>query len=211
MTVYINGVQVVTAGVTGNPPAWNGGAVGHASNQIYETFNLDAYAGSLVSGTNVIAVGIYNRYSTSFGMVFDGELVVSNVGGVTGYKITNTATPPLAGDAGWTSTAPAAYPVGSNGTYTLYPWARNIMGNVSAVFATPRTVVVDTVAPEVSATIPADKATDVALNSDITITFSENVDCTTVTTTTITSSSPGWSLSSCSEARQYSTPAVRQD
>jgi hypothetical protein len=80
----------------------------------------------------------------------------------------------------------------------LYPWAKDAAGNVSAVFATPRTVVVDTTAPEVSATIPVDKAEDVALNSDVTITFSEDADCTTVTTTAITSSSPGWSLSSCS-------------
>jgi hypothetical protein len=106
---------------------------------------------------------------------------------VTGYKITTAATPPLSGDAGWSSTAPAVYTVASDGTYTLYPWARNAAGNISAVFAAPRTVVVDTVAPEVSATIPADKAEEVALNSDVTIIFSENVDCTTVNTETIAS------------------------
>jgi hypothetical protein len=78
MSVYINGVQVINAGVTGNPPLWNGGAIGHESNQTYETFNLDAYTGSLVSGTNVIAVGIYNIHSVSSDLVFDGELVVSN-------------------------------------------------------------------------------------------------------------------------------------
>ncbi|MBI5098111.1 MAG: Ig-like domain-containing protein, partial [Nitrospirae bacterium] len=283
ISVYINGVQVVNTGVTGNPPAWNGGAVGHESGQTYLEFNLDAYTGSLVTGNNVIAVGVYNINSVSSDLVFDGELVVSNsatgnilftgnntqaqsvdttgwssgaknleVTGddaicltpltpatdvftysptslqapivtaftatspstnlnipitsfiatdnaiVTGYMITTSATPPLSGEAGWTSTAPAAYTVGSDGTYTLYPWARNGAGNVSAVFAAPRAVVVDAVAPEVSATIPADKAEEVALNSDVTIIFSENVDCTTVNTATITSSSPGWSLSSCS-------------
>jgi hypothetical protein len=149
MSVYINGVQVVNAGVTGNPPAWNGGAAAHESNQTYEAFNLDAYIGSLVSGVNVIAVGAYNNNSTSSDLVFDGEVVISSTGGggVTGYKITTTATPPLPGDAGWTSTAPATYTVGSDGTYTLYPWVKNASGSVSAVFATPRTVVADATAP----------------------------------------------------------------
>ena len=284
MAVYINGVQVKAVGVTGNPPAWNGGAVGHESGQTYLEFNLDAYTGSLrIRSTNVIAVGIYNYNSVSSDLVFDGELVVSNSAtegtlftgnntqaqsvdtmgwtngdkymevtgddalcltpltpatgaftyhppssqlpivtaftatspstnlnipitsfiatdnaSVTGYKITTAATPPLSGDAGWSSTAPAVYTAASDGTYTLYPWAKNGAGNVSVVFAAPRTIVVDTVAPEVSATIPVDKAEEVALNSDVTIIFSENVDCTTVNTVTITSSSPGWSLSSCS-------------
>ncbi len=206
MSVFINGVQVVNAGVTGNPPAWNGGAVGHESDQIYETFNLDSYIGSLVSGANVIAVGVYNNSSTSSDLVFDGELVISNVGGLTGYKITTTATPPLPGDTGWSAIAPTAYTVESDGTYTLYPWARDIAGNVSAVFATPRTVVVDTMAPEVNITVPADKATDIALNSDVTINFTENVDCTTVTNATITSSSPNWALSSCSGSQAVFHP-----
>ncbi|RJR20529.1 MAG: hypothetical protein C4581_03240, partial [Nitrospiraceae bacterium] len=52
---------------------------------------------------------------------------------VTGYMITISSTPPLAGAAGWTGTAPATYTVVSGGTYTLYPWAKDAAGNVSAV------------------------------------------------------------------------------
>ncbi len=70
--------------------------------------------------------------------------------GVTGYLITTSATPPLAGAAGWTGTAPATFTVASDGAYTLYPWAKDAAGNVSNVFATPRTVVVDTTAPTVN-------------------------------------------------------------
>ncbi|MBI5056777.1 MAG: alkaline phosphatase [Nitrospirae bacterium] len=51
IAVYINGTLVIAQGVTGNPPAWNGGAAGHESYQTYQTFNLDAYTGLLVSGT----------------------------------------------------------------------------------------------------------------------------------------------------------------
>ncbi|MBI5664142.1 MAG: alkaline phosphatase [Nitrospirae bacterium] len=79
MVVYINGTLVIAAGVSGNPPVWNGGAVAHESNQTYQTFNLDAYTGLLVSGTNVIAIGIYNIDSISSDLVFDGELVINSI------------------------------------------------------------------------------------------------------------------------------------
>jgi len=117
---------------------------------------------------------------------------------VTGYKITTSATPPLAGDTGWTATTPATYTVASSGTYTLYPWAKDAAGNVSAVFATPRTVIVDTVPPTVTSTVPANGATGITLNSAVTITWSENINCATVNTTNITSTSPGWTFSTCS-------------
>jgi len=53
---------------------------------------------------------------------------------VTGYLITESATPPAAGDAGWSGTAPATYTVIGEGTYDLYPWAKDAAGNVSAVY-----------------------------------------------------------------------------
>ncbi len=70
--------------------------------------------------------------------------------GVTGYIITTTSTPPSAGAVGWTPTAPGTRTVGAEGPYTLYPWAKDAMGNVSAVFGAPRAVVVDTTAPTIS-------------------------------------------------------------
>ncbi|WP_157671726.1 CxxxxCH/CxxCH domain c-type cytochrome [Desulfuromonas soudanensis] len=51
--------------------------------------------------------------------------------GVTGYMITESATAPTAGDAGWSGAAPAVYTVGSYNTYTLYAWAKDAAGNVS--------------------------------------------------------------------------------
>jgi hypothetical protein len=64
--------------------------------------------------------------------------------GVTGYLITTTSTPPTAGAAGWTGSAPTTYTVGSQGSYTLYPWAKDAAGNVSAVFGSPASVTVGT-------------------------------------------------------------------
>ena len=71
IVVYINGIKVAAAGVTGDPPVWNGGATNHESNQAYQTFNLDPYISTLVIGTNVIAIGIYNVDNTSSDLVFD--------------------------------------------------------------------------------------------------------------------------------------------
>ena len=62
---------------------------------------------------------------------------------VTGYMVTTTPTPPLANDLGWAPSAPTTYTVLLNGSYTLYPWAKDAAGNVSSVFSTPPTVSVD--------------------------------------------------------------------
>jgi hypothetical protein len=51
---------------------------------------------------------------------------------VTGYKLTESATAPLATDAGWTTSAPSSYTFNSTGTKTLYAWAKDAAGNVSA-------------------------------------------------------------------------------
>ncbi|MCX6035697.1 MAG: right-handed parallel beta-helix repeat-containing protein [Chloroflexi bacterium] len=67
---------------------------------------------------------------------------------VTGYLITTSSTPPAAEAAGWTGTAPVTYTVASDGSYTLYPWAKDAAGNISAIFASPGAVVVDTNAPD---------------------------------------------------------------
>ncbi len=53
----------------------------------------------------------------------------------------------------------ATYTVGSDGVYTLYPWAKDALGNVSPLFGSPVTVSVDTTAPTVTAfTAPSPSA-----------------------------------------------------
>jgi predicted outer membrane repeat protein len=74
----------------------------------------------------------------------------SDAGGVTGYMITTSSTPPTSGSAGWTGTAPTTFTVAADGFYTLYPWAKDATGNVSVVFGSPRSVTVDTVQPVVN-------------------------------------------------------------
>lgn len=93
--------------------------------------------------------------------------------GVTGYMITTNSTPPSAGAGGWSGTAPTTFNVGSSGTYTLYPWAKDAAGNVSLVYGSPRTVIVDQVPPDYTWNTPAAGAyfkDGAAINVDVTIT-----------------------------------------
>ncbi|WP_224963378.1 CxxxxCH/CxxCH domain-containing protein [Geomonas subterranea] len=125
-TNYYNATDVWTAGLT---PL--------SSDAVAPTVNAGFAATTPV---NTLAVPI-----TSFG-------ATDNVGGsgVAGYMITTSSTAPLATDAAWTSTAPTSYTVAAAGTYTLYPWAKDGGGNVSPLYATPVTVVVDMTAPTVA-------------------------------------------------------------
>lgn len=61
---------------------------------------------------------------------------------VTGYLITESSAVPSVGAAGWTGAAPSTYTVPTVGDFTLYPWAKDEAGNVSAVFGSPASVTV---------------------------------------------------------------------
>ena len=97
--------------------------------------------------------------------------------GVTGYLITESSTPPSSGAAGWTSSAPYTYTAATAGSHTLYPWAKDAAGNVSAVYSSPITIVIDTEAPTVSGfTIPS---TSTSLSVPVTtFTATDNVGVT---------------------------------
>jgi hypothetical protein len=60
--------------------------------------------------------------------------------GVTGYQATESATAPAAGAAGWTASPPSSYTFASEGTKTLYGWARDAAGNVSAARSATTTI-----------------------------------------------------------------------
>ncbi len=87
---------------------------------------------------------------------------------VTGYMITESTSAPNSGDTGWTGTAPTTYSVSVDGSYTLYPWAKDADGHVSALYGSPVTVVVDTTAPETGL---SGGPTDPMDNSNVTFTL----------------------------------------
>jgi CSLREA domain-containing protein len=110
---------------------------------------------------------------------------------VTGYMITESAIPPAAGAAGWTGSAPTIYTVGSNGSHTLYPWAKDATGNVSLVYGSPVSVTVDTIAP----TVTSFAATSPSTSLNIVITAFTASDNVAVAGYTITESSTPPSVS----------------
>ena len=69
--------------------------------------------------------------------------------GVTGYLLTENLTPtPLSTDSGWYTKAPTFYDFGSTGKKTLYAFAKDAAGNVSAGFAASTTI--DMTAPTIT-------------------------------------------------------------
>ena len=94
--------------------------------------------------------------------------------GVSGYLITTTSTQPSAGDPNWTAIAPTIFTVGIDGTYTLYPWAKDEAGNVSAVSGLAKSVIVDTTVPTVTISTTASNPTRTT-PIPVTATFSETV------------------------------------
>jgi M6 family metalloprotease-like protein len=153
------------------------------------TFTLNA---SLVAGLTIPIT------------VFDAT---DNAGGsdIGGYKITETATVPLATAAGWSLTKPVSYTTTASGAKTLYAWARDKAGNVSQ----PKTasVTADAVKPVVTAftippaantlTIPVNSftATDKISTSTLEVAVPTASYLITETATVPLSSNPGWSAS----------------
>lgn len=102
---------------------------------------VDSFTAAAVVNSNV------NIPVTSF--------TASDDTGVTGFMITESATPPAAGAAGWTGIAPTTYTsAAGDGTKTLYPWAKDAAGNVSLVYG-PANVLVDATAPTTTHNAPA--------------------------------------------------------
>ncbi len=84
VAVYINGIQVFSENVSGNPPAYNGGvsaqheARGYESKDLSSVIGLTALRNLLVPGSNMIAIGIYNNLPSSSDIVWDSELTINH-------------------------------------------------------------------------------------------------------------------------------------
>jgi hypothetical protein len=79
--------------------------------------------------------------------------------GVTGYLVKASSTNPSPSDSGWTATAPTSYTFSSAGAKTLYGWAKDAAGNISARRSATVTITLDAVPPTVSISAPASGAT----------------------------------------------------
>lgn len=94
--------------------------------------------------------------------------------GVTGYKISESASVPLANDVGWTPTAPVAYSFSSEGSKTLYAWVKDAAGNISAssrsqvIISLPSSTITNTIGNtdvyDLTSTTPNRRAVPVTFN-----------------------------------------------
>jgi len=111
-----------------------------------------------VPDTAAPTVGTFTIASTSSSLTVPvtAFTATDNVG-VTGYLITESATAPLAGAAGWSATAPTSFTFATEGAKTLRAWAKDAAGNVSAALTASVTITLpDTTRPVVTGvTIPA--------------------------------------------------------
>src|SRR5512139_3016804 len=71
--------------------------------------------------------------------------------GVTGYLVSESSTKPSATAAGWSASKPASYAFASEGSKTLYAWAKDAANNVSASLSASTTI---TLPPAPDATAP---------------------------------------------------------
>lgn len=128
--------------------------------------------------------------------------------GVTGCLINESATTPSATAGGWSATPPASYAFATSGSKTLYAWAKDAAGNVSASVSAAVTITLpDTTPPTVAITSPA-AGSKVRGNVTINASASDNVGVTKITLyidnvlkTTTSSSSLAWSWSTNSYAK----------
>ncbi|MBJ6725747.1 DUF4082 domain-containing protein [Geomesophilobacter sediminis] len=117
--------------------------------------------------------------------------------GISGYLVTESATPPAANAAGWSAAAPASFTFASAGNKTLYAWAKDTVGNVSQPLSGQVVVSVpDTTAPTVTAfTVPGTSGSyTVAISS---FTATDNIGVTGyLVTESATRPAPGaaWSI-----------------
>jgi len=92
---------------------------------------------------------------------------------VTGFKLTETSIAPLAGDAGWTTVAPSSYTFATEGTKTLYAWAKDAAGNISTSASRQVVISLSSVTPNSGYTETFGLASSSTVRRAIPVTFNE--------------------------------------
>ena len=133
---------------------WSGGTITIGSGQQVSTADTTA---PVVTGITVPAT------ASSLTVNISG-FTATDATGVTGYMVNESSTAPSSGATGWSSTAPTTYTFATAGSKTLYTWAKDAAGNVSA--SVSRSVTVTTQAVTVTSATNTNATTN--LNQEIT-------------------------------------------
>jgi hypothetical protein len=186
----VNGVYAYGSGSSYPSLGWN------SSNYLVDVV-FSATTSSDTTAPTVSAFTVPGTAST-LSIVISSLSATDNVG-VTGYLVNESATKPAASASGWTTSAPTSYSCSTAGSKTLYAWAKDAAGNVSASrSATVNITLSDSTAPAVSAfTVPATASSlTVAITS---LTATDNVAVTgylvNESSTKPSASTTGWTTS----------------
>jgi hypothetical protein len=112
------------------------------------TFPGDATSHPSTADTTPPTVTTFSLPSTSSSLTVSiSALAASDNVGVTGYMVNESSTKPASNAAGWSTTPPSSYTFASAGTKTLYAWAKDAAGNVSASRSASVTITINTPPP----------------------------------------------------------------
>ncbi|GFE57394.1 CxxxxCH/CxxCH domain-containing protein [Geobacter sp. AOG1] len=208
---------------------WASGEMVNGGNITITVANAQDVAGNAIgspnSGTHT-GGGIGTAPTVSTVTVQSGLTVDVAFSEAMGAGVTTAANYTVSGTGkGSLANNPASVALVSGNTYRL-TWLSGEMvngGNITITVANAQDLAGNTIgspnsgthtgggvgaAPTVSSTIPAAGATSVPLNSTVTINWNENVDCATVTTSSVTvNPAVTWSKTSCSGSQAVFTPS----
>ena len=210
--LYVNGAIYGVAGTSPYSISWNTSSYAKGTYTLlakaYDAAGNVAQSGAvsvLVGGTATTdatppLVTTFTMPATATSLTVPVTLTATDAVGVTGYRISESSSAPLAGSTGWLATKPTSFTFAGSGARTAYAWAKDAAGNVSAVASAKVTITLasatDATAPVVTAfTMPATaKSFTVPIT---TFTASDNVGVTgylvTQSYTRPTAGAAGWS------------------
>ncbi len=95
---------------------------------------INIKAGEIEQATDATApvISSFLIPSTYESLVVPVTVSASDNVAVTGWKLSESSKVPLAGDEGWTAPAPLKFAFSGEGEKTLYAWAKDASGNISA-------------------------------------------------------------------------------
>ena len=126
--------------------AWAKDAVGNVSTGMSASIVIAPSDTSAPTITSFTVPAAYDSLAVPIS-TFDA----SDDTGVTGYLITETSAAPSASAGGWSATAPGSYTFATEGSKTLYAWARDAVGNVSSGMSASIVITLpDTTAPTIT-------------------------------------------------------------
>ncbi len=135
--------------------AWAKDAAGNISAPLSDTVTI-----TLPDTTPPVVTGFALPANSNSLTVTITTFTATDASGVAGYLVTETSATPSASAAGWTATAPASYTFSTAGAKTLYAWAKDAAGNISAPLSDTVTITLpDTTPPVVTGfVIPANSS-----------------------------------------------------